>query len=289
MQTDASGLAEVAYFDGSWQRIESQATLTLTELVDIEGGQVVRTGLDQGKAWQRVEKLTSEDDSFEVDTPVAVGSVRGTEFSIDCTTAPVACTFAVVSGVVVLALSDGSSVTLTAGLMISVQQDTPAGTPTNVGVDQLKQDPWIAKNLALDAANPPSPPGTVPSGAGNGSTETASGEFATQANAICATAGEQNDAILNAGAGSDEVARQQAVVLDNALDELAALQPPAEIAGQYQTMIDSYRRRTALVNQALAASADARPPLVTQLLAVTATGADAARSLALDDCVLRSS
>ena len=38
----SSGLAEVAYFDGSWQRIEYQTTLTLTELVDIEGGKVVR-------------------------------------------------------------------------------------------------------------------------------------------------------------------------------------------------------------------------------------------------------
>jgi hypothetical protein len=87
---------------------------------------------------------------------VAVGSVRGTEFSIDCTVTPVACTFAVVDGVVVLALSGGSSVTLRAGDVLSVQQDAPVGTPQNVGVDQLKQDPWIAKNLALDASNPPS-------------------------------------------------------------------------------------------------------------------------------------
>ncbi len=288
VQTDAAGLAEVAYFDGSWQRVENQTMLTLTELVDIEGGQVVRTGLDQGRAWQRVQKLTSDGDSFQVDTPVAVGSVRGTEFSIDCSPQPVACTFAVVDGVVALALSDGSTVTLNAGDRLSVRQDTTAGVPEHVGVDQLRQDPWIAKNLALDATNPPSPPGAS-SATTTGSPETASGPFADQANAICASAGEQSDAIVNGGASSDDIARQQAVVLDRALDDLAALEPPPEIADRYQAMIDSYRRRTSLVNQALAASAEERAALVTQLLDQTAAGADLARSLALNDCVIRSS
>jgi hypothetical protein len=287
VQTDASGLAEVAYFDGSWQRVENQTTLTLTELVDIEDGQVVRTGLDQGRAWQRVQKLTGDGDSFEVDTPVAVGSVRGTEFAIDCSPAPVACTFSVVEGVVALALSSGSSVTLNAGDRLSVQQDTPPGEPEHVGVDQLRQDPWIAKNLALDAAGPPAPPGGA--SGGTGTLPTASGPFADQANAICAAAGEQSDAIVNGGASNDEIARQQAVVLDRALDDLAALDPPPEIADRYQAMIDSYRRRTSLVNQALAASAEERVALVTQLLGQTAAGADLARSLGLNDCVIRSS
>ena len=73
------------------------------------------------------------------------------------------------------------------------------------------------------------------------------------------------------------------------MDQLAALDPAEEIATDYQLMIDSYRRRTALVDQALAASADGRPPLVSQLLGETATGADAARRMGLNDCILRSS
>jgi hypothetical protein len=286
VQTDAAGLAEISYFDGSWQRIENQSVLTLTELVDIEGGKVVRTGLDQGRAWQRVQALTTDEDSFEVDTPVAVGSVRGTEFSIDCTVQPVACTFAVVEGVVELALSGGTTVTLQAGDLLSVSRDQPVGTPLSVGVDQLRQDPWIAKNLQLDATQPPTRPGTT--GGTGAPTATAPTEFASQANAICVSYGEQSDAALGAGS-SDDVARQQAVVLNRALDQLASLQPPSEIAADYSLMIDSYRRRTALVDQALAASADERPALVTQLLSETATGADAARRMGLTDCILRSS
>src|SRR5829696_5322512 len=36
LRTDATGFAEVVFFDGSWQRIDKDTTLALTELVDIE-------------------------------------------------------------------------------------------------------------------------------------------------------------------------------------------------------------------------------------------------------------
>jgi hypothetical protein len=285
IRTDATGFAEVVFFDGSWQRIENGATLTLTELVDIEGSQVVRTGLDQGRAWQRVESLTNEEDAFAVDTPVAVASVRGTAFSIECSGDPMACTFSVVEGLVALELSAGTTVELSPGQRLVVQRDQAIEPPQDVGVDQLRADPWIAQNLELDATNPPGPP----AGAGEDEISTgATGSFAADANAICATAGEQNAAIAS-GADADRVARQQAEVLGDALDQLEALEPPPELAEEFNQMIDSYRRRTELVPQALeAATAADRQQLVTELIGATADGAAHARNLGLTACIVQS-
>jgi hypothetical protein len=281
VRTDATGLGEIVFFDGSWQRIDAGTEVALTELVDIEDGQVVRTGLDVGRAWQRVESLTTEDDAYEVDTPVAVASVRGTEFSIDCRGEPIVCTFSVVGGAVELAVSGGTSVTLSAGQTLAVSQSEPIGTPQTVGVDQLRQDPWIARNLALDQSDPPAAPG----GAQIDESPGATGEFAVEANAICETAGAQSAAV---DGDADTIAAQQAVVLDGALDQLEELDPPAEIADQFQLMIGSYRQRTALVRQALDAPAEERQGLVTDLVETTATGAAVARDLDLESCIVRS-
>jgi hypothetical protein len=284
VRTDATGFAEVVFFDGSWQRIESGATLTLTELVDIEGSQVVRTGLDQGRAWQRVESLTNEEDAFAVDTPVAVASVRGTAFSIECEGTPIECTFSVVEGVVALELSAGTTVEVRAGQRLVVERDLAAGPPEDVGVDQLRSDDWIAQNLERDATNPPTAPGGRDS---EQSSDGATGSFAADANAICATAGEQNAAIAS-GPDADQIARQQAVVLAGALDELEALEPPPELAEEFNQMIDSYRQRTLLVPQALEATADERQRLVNELIGATADGAAHARNIGLTTCVVQS-
>jgi hypothetical protein len=282
VQTDTTGFAEVVFFDGSWQRVEAGTTLTLTELVDIEGGQTVRTGIDKGRAWQRVESLTDDEDAFDVDTPVAVASVRGTAFAIDCTGAPSSCTYSVIEGVVDVTVSSGQTAAVTAGQTLTVPVDQPLGPPQTVGVDVLRQEPWIAKNLALDASDPPARPG---GGSTGGTIVAATGPFFDAANTICETAGERNAEIRNTVEG-DEAARRQAQVLDEAIMQLDALEPPPEAADDFQAMLDAYRRRTALVGQALNAPAAERQALVNEMLAVTGTGADHARRLGLVQCVL---
>jgi len=286
VQTDAAGFAEITFFDGSWQRLEANTSVAMTELVDIEDGHIVRTGLDQGKAWNRVGALTSDEDAYAVDTPVAVASVRGTKFSIGCTPAPVACTFQVVEGTVELAVSNGQTVALTAGTQLVVDQDQPLGTPETVGVAALEADPWIAQNLEKDRTDPPAPPGAG-STSGTGPTAQATGELASQASDICERAGAQNAAI--SAPSADEQARQQAVVLAGALDELDALQPDPEVAEPYARMIARYRTRVDLVNQALASNPDQRRELVAQLNEATAEGAALARSIGLEACALRTS
>jgi hypothetical protein len=284
VRTDASGFAEVVFFDGSWQRIDHNVTLTLTELVDIEEGQTVRTGIDGGRAWQRVDALTSDEDAFEVDTPVAVASVRGTAFAIECAGDPIACDFSVVEGVVDVKVSSGSTIAVQPGQVLTVPRAGEVTEPQNVGLDALRSNPWIAANLARDQ-NPPAPPGTVPA---EPDEPVATGELAAAANAICVAAGEQNEIIGSRGIASDDVARQQSAVLTDALNQLDALEVPDELEPRFTQMIDSYRQRVALVERALAAGADERADLVVEIVDVTATGAEAARSLGLVSCDIRS-
>jgi hypothetical protein len=286
VQTDTTGFAEIVFFDGSWQRIEGDTSLTLTELADVESGQVVRTGIDKGRAWQRVGALTDEDDAFEVDTPVAVASVRGTAYSIDCSTEPVECTFAVVEGEVGLTTSDGSTTTLRAGDRLTVSRDAPTGAPERVGVESLRGDDWIARNLARDDADPPVPPPSDDQEAA--STPVAPAEFARAANDICAEAGAQNEELESADTQGDQLAREQAAVLAGALDQLSALDVPEEIADPFGGMIEAYRRRIEFVDQAIGAQAAEREAAVRDLVAATAEGAALARELGLTSCIIRS-
>ena len=119
VKTDATGFAEVTYHDGSWMRVESEATLTIEDLVDTDDGQVVSSSIDTGEAWSRVKELSEPDDEFVVDTPVASAAVRGTAFSIDCDGDTV-CTFSVVEGEVLVTPDVGDPVTLTAGQTLTV-------------------------------------------------------------------------------------------------------------------------------------------------------------------------
>lgn len=152
VRADETGFGELSYFDGSWQRIEAEATLSIDQLADRESSDVVEVGIDGGRSWQRVEELSDSGDRFEVDTPVATASVRGTRFSIDCLVGPDQCLFVVIEGPVVLVLPDGTEIVLESGEKLAVTKGEEPGDPERFVPDELYEDEWIAKNLALDQA-----------------------------------------------------------------------------------------------------------------------------------------
>lgn len=160
VRTNATGFAEVTYFDGSLARVDRDGSFDVVELSETSEAKVVRGRLGDGSAsWQNVEKL-GEKDSFSVDTPVGNASVRGTEFAIDCTQ-PDICEFAVVEGVVDVKLLDGTVVTVRAGEVLRVKKNEKPPPPENVGVDELKTRPWITKNLSQDEKRRSSPTTTA--------------------------------------------------------------------------------------------------------------------------------
>ncbi len=162
VSTDPNGFAEIGFTDGSLARVENNAQFVLTALTHQDAVTATHTQLLNGDSWHHVQPLADQGDLYQVDTPVASATVRGTQFAINCT-AGTTCTYAVVEGTVQLALPDGTTLTLTAGQKITLIKDLPPPKIDTPGIPQLEQDPWIAQNLALDA--PDNPPGTTP-GAG---------------------------------------------------------------------------------------------------------------------------
>jgi len=148
--TNDAGFAEVGFFDGSLTRVDHAASFTIVDLQNPEASKVVHTDLTAGRSWNRIEKL-SESQTWELDTPVADATVRGTAFVADCAIdTPDACRFATVEGTVELRLPDATLVSLEAGEEIVIVKDQPPPVPTTTGVATLLTDPWVAQNVQLD-------------------------------------------------------------------------------------------------------------------------------------------
>jgi uncharacterized cupin superfamily protein len=142
----------VDYKDGSLTRLDANAEFTLTDLSTAAQTQRVAGTLDSGRAWSNVQKVTSSDGRYEIDTSVATASVRGTKFNVDCAAADGSCTYTVVEGTVTVTPKGGGPVDLGRGQSITVRPDGSTTTVETKSPTQLLDDPWIAKNVRIDAA-----------------------------------------------------------------------------------------------------------------------------------------
>lgn len=149
VRTDRTGFAEINYHDGSWMRVEHEATATVQALVARGAVTQVRVSIDGGDAWNRVRTLAEPEDSYVLETPVATAAVRGTAFAARCPSAT-SCSFSVVEGTVSVTPTDGRPIDVTAGevLEVSAGEEPVMATP---GPDALEAETFIAENLRLDA------------------------------------------------------------------------------------------------------------------------------------------
>jgi PKD repeat protein len=182
IKTDASGRANITYFDGSQTRLDRNTTFRVEELSTIQNqarSKVIQTGLDKGKTFNRVVKLTGSESRFETETPTATASVRGTQFVLivapgnDLCPGTAVCrlqvtTVEVLDGVVAM-LTDNGVILVKEGEKVTIFSDGTAGpvedlTPADVN------DPFVAFNQCdvdnQDLARcgggqppPPPPPG----------------------------------------------------------------------------------------------------------------------------------
>jgi hypothetical protein len=147
VRTDASGFAEIAYFDGSLTRLDVDTEFEVLELVDAVEESAVRTRMGLGRTWHRVESL-GEGGEFSVETSVATAVVQGTAFSIACAD-ETSCTFMVVEGQLRIDLPDGTSVDLVAPAALVVDAEGP-GEPMPVPFDGAFGDEWLFDNGQRD-------------------------------------------------------------------------------------------------------------------------------------------
>ncbi|TSC88798.1 MAG: periplasmic protein [Parcubacteria group bacterium Gr01-1014_3] len=87
IKTDATGLAEIHFADGSVARLDSNTELILEDgRYDIENQSlVVRINLLLGRVWSKVVGLSTPESAWEVKTSNAVATVRGTAFGMEFT------------------------------------------------------------------------------------------------------------------------------------------------------------------------------------------------------------
>jgi mannose-6-phosphate isomerase-like protein (cupin superfamily) len=160
VRTDRTGFAEITYHDGSWMRIEHEATATVRALVDRGAVQQVRVSIDGGDAWNRVGTLAESEDSYVLETPVATAAVRGTAFAASCPSATT-CSFSVVEGTVTVTPKGGRPIDVRAGEVLEVTAGQEPVTE-DPGAEALEAETFIAENLRLDEAKAGDEPGSTP-------------------------------------------------------------------------------------------------------------------------------
>jgi hypothetical protein len=83
VKTDASGLAEIDYTDGSITRLANSTVFTISKLTNEKGGRQTQGTLSVGETWNRAAKV-SETGSFEVKAGGTTAAVEGTAFVAKC-------------------------------------------------------------------------------------------------------------------------------------------------------------------------------------------------------------
>jgi len=83
IKTDAGGLAEIDYTDGSLTRLANSTVFTISVLTSEKGGRQTQGTLSVGETWNRAAKV-SETGSFEVKAGGTTAAVEGTAFVAKC-------------------------------------------------------------------------------------------------------------------------------------------------------------------------------------------------------------
>jgi hypothetical protein len=160
IRTDATGQAQVDYFDGSLTRLDADTTFVIRELQQGAGTKQITVRQDAGRTWNRVEKLTSSQDRFELHGVTSVASVRGTTWVLDSRLAPVEFAL-VVAGQIQVTVANVGTATVLAGECVRMEPDSIR--PCTEEEEARIKDDWFFLNYYYEGRNADlTPPGTTP-------------------------------------------------------------------------------------------------------------------------------
>ncbi|MBN1810371.1 MAG: FecR domain-containing protein [Anaerolineae bacterium] len=85
IRTGSDSAVQLAFFDGSTTDLAPETEVSIVQMSSRKsgGGKVVVLQQWSGQTYHRVQPLLDAESRFEVETPSAVASVRGTEFALD--------------------------------------------------------------------------------------------------------------------------------------------------------------------------------------------------------------
>ncbi len=82
IRTSAGARAVITLFEGSTVELEPASDITIEEATTRGGSTIVQLAQSLGRSWHVVTHLTTADSRYEVRTPAATASVRGTAFEV---------------------------------------------------------------------------------------------------------------------------------------------------------------------------------------------------------------
>ncbi|HUG06326.1 MAG TPA: FecR family protein, partial [Candidatus Limnocylindria bacterium] len=82
IRTSADSRAVITLFEGSTVELEPASDITIEAADTRDGATIVRLAQTLGRSWHVVTHLTNADSRYEVRTPAATASVRGTSFEV---------------------------------------------------------------------------------------------------------------------------------------------------------------------------------------------------------------
>lgn len=82
IRTSADARAVITLFEGSTVELEPASDITIEEATTRGGSTIVELAQSLGRSWHVVTHLTTPDSRYEVRTPAATASVRGTAFEV---------------------------------------------------------------------------------------------------------------------------------------------------------------------------------------------------------------
>ncbi len=82
VRTGADARAVLTLFEGSTVELEPGSDVTIEQAITRDGSTIVKLAQMLGRSWHVVTHLTTADSRYEVRTPAATASVRGTAFEV---------------------------------------------------------------------------------------------------------------------------------------------------------------------------------------------------------------
>jgi hypothetical protein len=171
VQTDATGFAQIEFPDGTITRLDNNTVFTLDKLSTKTGARQVEGTVDVGQTWNRVQKLSENEQFQQGNGNGATAAVLGTAFVTKCNLPEGGAAFKVVKTKKALkklkkkakncnfTLIDGKLKLSALNKVLDVNRgqgvDTTggdAGDALTVPPDIFFTNAWIARNLAADEA-----------------------------------------------------------------------------------------------------------------------------------------
>jgi hypothetical protein len=206
LKTDAEGLAEINYTDGSYTRLGPDTEFTITTLTDQQGARQTQGTLTVGSTWNRAVEV-SETGSFKISAGGATAAVEGTLFAVICReeSGQLACDFFDIFDPISVTFQ-GSTVPLGNATKVTLDQGA-LGEVQPVTREELVANPFINANAFLDeilqlggfSEFPPAATVTTPPPSGGGGGGTGGGG--------AASAGGTQPTVSSAGDGGAVVGR----------------------------------------------------------------------------------